>query len=97
MAWVIYLVDFGFRRIMPKIAGLQKVYFSLTKGKGRLISRAELLGRLSFCGFEIVDIYKFRTMHLYSEFLQQYVYDRQGLLRIPVEERCEPEGRSRPF
>ena len=88
----------------------------------RLISRAELLGRLNFCGFDIVaekvidnkhyviarkvkttsldtsptygplvqlkrsglggqmvNIYKFRTMHPYSEYLQQYVYDRQGL------------------
>ena len=122
MAWVIYLVDFGFRRVMPKLPGLQKVYFFLTKGKNRLISRAELLGRLSFCGFEIVaekvignkhyviarkvkttsldtsptygplvqlkrsgfggetiHTYKFRTMHPYSEYLQQYIYDLQGL------------------
>ncbi|MBC2704214.1 sugar transferase [Desulfobacula sp.] len=122
IAGFIYLADFCFSRVMPKLPGLQKVYFALTKGKNRVISRAELLGRLSFCGFEIVaekDIdqrmvviarkvktssldksptygplvqlkrsgfggqtirtYKFRTMHPYSEYLQQYIYDLQGL------------------
>jgi len=118
----LYVMDFCFNRIMPKLPGLQKVYFSLTKGKGRVLSRSELLGRLCFCGFEIVaekeiderlyviarkvktpsldesptygplvrlkrsglygevvHIYKFRTMHPYSEYLQQYVYEKQGL------------------
>ncbi len=122
IAGFVYLVDFCFNRIMPKLPGLQKIYFAITKGKGRAISRAEFLGRLCFCGFEIVaekeidqrlyviarkvktssldktptygplvqlkrsgfggemvHIYKFRTMHPYSEYLQQYVYDMQGL------------------
>ncbi len=30
-------------------------------------------------GGQMVSIYKFRTMHPYSEYLQQYVYDMQGL------------------
>lgn len=122
IAGFIYLADFCFNRIMPKLPGLQKIYFAFTKGKGRIISRAEVLGRLSFCGFEIVaeknigqklyviarkvktssldrsptygplvqlkrsglggktiHTYKFRTMHPYSEYIQQYVYDLQGL------------------
>ncbi|MCA1786287.1 MAG: VanZ family protein [Desulfobacteraceae bacterium] len=29
-------------------------YFAVTKGKNRAISRAEVLGRLCFCGFDIV-------------------------------------------
>lgn len=28
----------------------------MTQGKNRMISKAEILGRLSFCGFEIVDL-----------------------------------------
>ncbi len=122
IANLVYLADFCFNRVMPRLPGLQKVYFTLTKGKGRAISKAEVLGRLSFCGFEIVAekeidqrlyviarkvktssldqsptygpliqlkrsglggatafIYKFRTMHPYSEYLQQYIYDLQGL------------------
>lgn len=122
MADLVYGVDFCFHRVMPKLPGLQKIYFALTRGKGRVLSRAEVLGRLCFCGFEIVaeqevdkrlyviarkvktssldesptygpmvtlkrtgfqgktvNIYKFRTMHPYSEYLQQYVYELQGL------------------
>jgi hypothetical protein len=122
IAHLVYGVDFCFNRVMPKLPGVQKLYFSLTRGRGRVISRAELLGRLCFCGFEIVAekkignrlfviakkaktssvdksptygpliqlkrsgldgktvfIYKFRTMHPYSEYLQQYVFDLQGL------------------
>ena len=37
--------------------------------------------QLKRSGFEgkTVQIYKFRTMHPYSEYLQQYIYDNQGL------------------
>jgi hypothetical protein len=109
---------------MPKLPVLKNIYFALTRGYNQIISRAEVLGRLNFCGFEIVaekeinkrlcfivrkvktpsidknptygplvtlkragennkpiNIYKFRTMHPYSEYLQQYVYDLQGLKR----------------
>jgi hypothetical protein len=122
IANIIYFFDFCYKRIMPKIPGLKKIYFALSKGKGRIVSKAEILGRLCFCGFEItaakeidqklcfiarkvklpsldqsptygplielkrsgyqnepVRIYKFRTMHPYSEYLQQYIYDTQGL------------------
>lgn len=112
--------DFAFLRIAPKVWGLRKIYFGLTRGKGRLISKAEILGRLVRSGFEIDDIrrldnihlfivkkvadpikvkpsygllfkmnrigkngkiigvYKFRTMHPYSEFIQSYLIKSQG-------------------
>lgn len=118
----LYAVDFLINRVCPKLPWIKQMYFSITKGKNRIISRAELLGRLNFCGFEIVAeeeieerlyfiaqkaktvsrvlnpsygplvgldrlgkgnkpirIYKFRTMHPYSEFLQEYVYKKCGL------------------
>jgi len=118
----VYFLDFCFTRVMPKLPVLHKLYFALTKGKNRVISRSEILGRLCFCGFEIVadqniknrfyfiakkaktpaidpsptygplvelkrvgfkneimHTYKFRTMHPYSEYLQQYMVDLQGL------------------
>ncbi|MCD4676354.1 MAG: sugar transferase [Desulfobacula sp.] len=114
IANAVYFFDFCFKRIMPKLPGLKKIYFALTKGQSRIISRAEVLGRLCFCGFEVIaekDInmrrcfivrkvktpsldqnptygpfislkrlgfnkkiiymYKFRTMHPYSEYLQK--------------------------
>lgn len=118
IAQIYYLMDFFWRRVTPKIPYLRKVYFALTKGRNRAISLAEGLGRLYFCGFEIIDIfdldnftyfvakksaepledsnpsygplfkmrrigkngkeifvYKFRTMHPYSEYLQSFIYE----------------------
>lgn len=119
---VYYFSDFILHRVMPKIRGFQWFYFFITKGKRRVLSRAELLGRLCSCGFEIVEeveienkmyfavkkvreaekvvnpsygplfgmkrigkggkeitVYKVRTMHPYSEFLQEYIYKRNDL------------------
>jgi len=47
--------EFIFNRLSPKIIGLKKIYFLLTRGRNRLISKAEVLGRLVCCGFEITD------------------------------------------
>ncbi len=52
----LYLGDFIWHRIFPKIPILQKFYFLLTKGYNRAISFAEGLGRLYYCGFEIVNM-----------------------------------------
>jgi lipopolysaccharide/colanic/teichoic acid biosynthesis glycosyltransferase len=115
-------MDFVLRRILPKLPVFKKVYFFMTRGKNRVISKAETLGRLSFCGFRVVAtkeidnslyfivqcdknpslvknpsygpiiklkriglngepvyIRKLRTMHPYSEFLQEYVYKENNL------------------
>lgn len=50
----LYLFDFIFFRAFPKIPKLRKIYFVLTKGRNRRISRAEVLGRLFFCGFNVL-------------------------------------------
>ncbi len=54
LARIIYPMDFVFRRILPKLPICKKIYFFMTKGKNRVISKAETLGRLSFCGFRVV-------------------------------------------
>jgi len=114
-------VEFVVHRVIPKTKGLKNIYFALTKGTNRRLSKAEVLGRLVFCGFEIVEtsvvdglthftvrkvgkpqtatsisggwiykmprvgmngkiihVYKFRTMHPYSEFLQDYLKRTNG-------------------
>src|ERR1035437_3211540 len=50
-----FITEFIFFRISPKIAGIKKIYFLLTRGRNRLLSKAEVLGRLVCCGFEIMD------------------------------------------
>ena len=120
----LYVLNYLYRRVWPKLDGLNKVYFAMTKGRNRLISRAEVLGRLFFCGFNVIaeeekddrlyfiaqkaktpsldqspsygplvklyrhgnngtpmEVYKFRTMYPYSEYLQEYVYRLQSLQR----------------
>ncbi len=118
-----YLIfDYFFKRVIPKLPLTKQVYFALTAGRNRVISKAEALGRLYSCGFKIVHeqnigylyyfvaqkvqepafdlnpsygllfgmnrtgkngkelkVYKFRTMYPYSEYLQQYVYERNKL------------------
>ena len=113
--------EFLFKRVLPKIKYLNYFYFRLTKGKNRLLSKAEVLGRLVCCGFEINEVesinglvyfcvfkkqvpefiknknyglffkmkrvgkggkpfyvYKIRTMHPFSEFLQEYMMIKHG-------------------
>jgi len=118
---IYFALDFLFNRIAPKVAGVKKIYFFLTNGKSRLLSKAEVLGRLVCCGFEIVDyryvnglvyfvvrkvneptidlnptygaivkmnrmgkngkmigVYKFRTMHPFSEYLHNHILQLNG-------------------
>ena len=49
-----YFGDYLVMRVMPKMPIGKKIYFMLTKGNKRVISRAEVLGRLYSCGFEVV-------------------------------------------
>lgn len=126
-------------RVLPKLRVTKNLYFSLTKGKGRVLSKAETYGRLYSCGFEIVEedyrnnkiyftvikvkepsypknpsygflislervgkngktikVRKLRTMHPYSEFLQEYVFEKNHLKeggKIKNDFRISPEGK----
>lgn len=47
-------------------------------------------------GGEIIGVYKFRTMHAYSEYLQSYIYRQEGLSaggKIAYDYRVTPAGR----
>lgn len=122
--WIVYTIDFLYRRVSPKILLTKKMYFFLTGGYRRVLSRAETFGRLYSCGFEVLDekfidgqqyfiarkinepkydihptygplirlkrygkggkiikVYKMRTMHAYSEYLQEYIYKRNNLAK----------------
>jgi lipopolysaccharide/colanic/teichoic acid biosynthesis glycosyltransferase/ribosomal protein L33 len=120
--WIYYTIDVLFTRVFPKVPLTKQIYFFVTKGKGRVLSKAETFGRLYSCGFEVVDeqiiddkmyfvarkikepvfdfnptygplirlkrfgqhgelfsVYKLRTMHAYSEYLQEYVFEHNQL------------------
>lgn len=52
---IYFFFEFLFLRIFPKIWGLKKIYFFIARGRNRLLSKAETLGRLVSCGFDIED------------------------------------------
>lgn len=117
-----YMIDFILKRVAPKFLITKKLYFAITRGLNRILTKAETFGRLYSCGFEMLDekeignylyfvaikvkkpfypanpsygpfialerigkggktikVYKLRTMHPYAEYLQDYVYIKQGL------------------
>jgi len=53
--YVYYSLDFLLKRVFPKFPITKNIYFLLTRGENRVISRAELLGRLYSCGFEVLE------------------------------------------
>jgi len=117
-----YILDFILKRVFPKWKVTKKIYFWVTKGRNRVISLTEGLGRLVSCGFKIVEyqrigyltyilsqknsdpvydmqptygplvglkrigkdgelftVYKLRTMHPYSEYLQDFMFNKNNL------------------
>ncbi len=119
---VYYFFDYIFKRVFPKLPVTKEIYFFLTRGNNRVLSKAETLGRLYSCGFELlsetqshnmlffavrkikapaydmqptygpliklrrrgkngtmIGVYKMRTMHPFSEYLQDYMYQRNNL------------------
>jgi lipopolysaccharide/colanic/teichoic acid biosynthesis glycosyltransferase len=53
---IVKLFDFTLNRVIPKIWGFKQFYFLFTKNQNRILSKAEILGRLIYCDFEIVKI-----------------------------------------
>lgn len=120
--YIFYFFYYVFKRVFPKLPILKKIYFFITNGYDRALSKAEAFGRLYSCGFEvlgeddtngmlffvarkvteplfdmnptygilislkrvgkkgkIIYVYKFRTMHPYSEYLQEYIFANNKL------------------
>ena len=49
-----YILDFLLHRVLPKLKISKKIYFFITQGVNRSISKTETYGRLYSCGFEFV-------------------------------------------
>lgn len=120
--WIAYTGDYVLKRVFPKFWFTRRIYFLLTRGNNRVLTRAEILGRLYSCGFEVLEdsfinglfffvtkrikepafdmsptygpfiklhrigkggelmtVYKFRTMHPFAEYLQDYVHKHNNL------------------
>jgi lipopolysaccharide/colanic/teichoic acid biosynthesis glycosyltransferase len=53
--YLYYALDFLVKRVFPKFTLTKSLYFILTRGENRVLSKAEAFGRLYSCGFEILD------------------------------------------
>jgi len=53
--WLAYSADYVLKRILPKTYITRKIYFLFTRGNNRVLTRAEILGRLFSCGFEVLE------------------------------------------
>jgi lipopolysaccharide/colanic/teichoic acid biosynthesis glycosyltransferase len=53
--YLYYIGDFIVKRIFPKFALTKGMYFLLTRGQNRVLSKAETFGRLYSCGFSIME------------------------------------------
>ncbi len=53
--WIIYSLFYFFKRVIPKIFITRRLYYDITKGKNRVLSKTEMYGRLYYCGFEVID------------------------------------------
>lgn len=120
--YLFYSLDYILKRIVPKIFIIRGIYYFITRGKNRIFSKTEVLGRLVCFGFKVInekkigkltyvvaqrvkqpepkkrrtygplirlhrmgkdgvpfDVYKIRTMHPYSEYLQHHIFERNSL------------------
>ena len=59
---LVRIVDFIYKRVIPKLPIIKKIYFAVTKGYNRVMSKAEILGRLISCGFEIVEYFEHNNL-----------------------------------
>ncbi|MFO8235141.1 MAG: sugar transferase [Bacteroidales bacterium] len=54
LKYIYYTGDFIIKRIFPKFTLTKSLYFYLTRGNNRVISKAETIGRLYSCGFKLI-------------------------------------------
>lgn len=47
--------DFIFRRVFPRMPLLNHVHYWVTKGENKCVSKCEAIGRLYYCGFEVIN------------------------------------------
>jgi len=59
---LVRVIDFIYKRVFPKLPILNKIYFAITRGYNRVLSKAEILGRLISCGFEIMDYFEYNNL-----------------------------------
>ena len=66
IAQLYFFFDFIFKRVFPKLRLTRSLYFFVTAGRNRVLSKAEALGRLVFCGFDIVEVQEIKGLTYFA-------------------------------
>lgn len=54
--WVVYSFYFLWKRVIPRLMLMSRLYFDVTKGRKRMLSKTEVFGRLYYCGFAVDEV-----------------------------------------
>ena len=54
--WIIYTFYFLRKRVLPRLLLTSRLYYDVTRGRKRMLSKTEVLGRLYYCGFMVDEI-----------------------------------------
>jgi lipopolysaccharide/colanic/teichoic acid biosynthesis glycosyltransferase len=77
--YIYYTIDYIIKRVFPKFNITKGIYFFLTRGLNRVISRAEALGRLYSCGFDVIDEFYVGTQYIViSKKVKKPAYDMEA-------------------
>jgi lipopolysaccharide/colanic/teichoic acid biosynthesis glycosyltransferase len=71
---IYFFFDFIFKRVFPKLPFFKKIYFFITNGRNRVMSKAEALGRLVSCGFRIVDVVEINNLTYFVSIKEKAPY-----------------------
>ena len=73
---IMLFIDFIYKRVLPKLPFIKKIYFMLTRGHNRVMTKIELIGRLISCGFEIIEIIEIDGLsYIFSKKIREPYFD----------------------
>lgn len=87
--YIVYTGWFLWSRVIPRMMLMSRLYYDLTKGRKRTLSKTEVLGRLYYCGFEVDEIVpmghiEYIFAHRHSQPYEQEQFKVYGpLIKLP--------------
>lgn len=87
--WIVYAFWFFIKRVMPRMLLTSRLYYDVTKGRKRMLSKTEVLGRLYYCGFHVDEVVQMGHIeyvfaHRYSQpYPQEQIKVYGPLIKLP--------------
>jgi len=87
--YIVYAFWFFIKRVLPRLMLMSRLYYDITKGRKRMLSKTEVLGRLYYCGFEVDEVVpmghiEYVFAHRHSQPYEQEQFKVYGpLIKLP--------------